>query len=88
MILIPCQLHFVLLKYFIPLFAVFADGAENMLNCFLNRLEDYMDTGEAPAVSVDNAPPEEPEPEEFQVQDTCSVSRSIRGPNIYQDTKH
>ncbi len=32
------------------------------------RLEDYMDTGEAPAVSVDNAPPEEPEPEEFQVQ--------------------
>ncbi len=35
------------------------------------RLEDYMDTGETPAVSVDNAPPEEPEPEEFQVQVTA-----------------
>ena len=34
------------------------------------RLEDYMDTGEAPVVLVDNAPPEEPEPEDFQVSKT------------------
>jgi hypothetical protein len=47
-----------------------------------------MDTGETPAVSVDNAPPEEPEPEEFQVQDAIAQSAgqpmdqiSVRTPN-------